>query len=41
MTLSLAVVLLLGVVWLVASYLSVSGGIKDANARVPAPWRAS
>ena len=32
-----AVVLLLGIVWLVASYLSVSGGISDANARVPAP----
>ncbi len=35
-TIALAVVLLLGVVWLVASYVSVSGGISDANARVPA-----
>ncbi len=31
------VVLLLGIVWVVASYLSLSGGISDANARVPAP----
>lgn len=36
-TLALAVVLLLGVVWLVASYLSFSRGISVANARVPAP----
>jgi LCP family protein required for cell wall assembly len=36
-TVSLVVVLLLAVVWLVASYLSVSSGMKDANARVPAP----
>jgi LCP family protein required for cell wall assembly len=35
-TIAFAVVLLLGVVWLVASYLSVSGGVSDANARVPA-----
>ena len=35
-TIALAVVLLLGVVWLVASYLSMSSGISDANARVPA-----
>jgi LCP family protein required for cell wall assembly len=35
-TIALAVVLLLGVVWLVASYVSISGGISDANARVPA-----
>ena len=35
-TIALAVVLLLGVVWLVASYLSFSGGISDANDRVPA-----
>ncbi len=35
-TIALAVVLLLGLVWLVASYISVSGGISDANARVPA-----
>jgi len=35
-TIALAAVLLLGVVWLVASYVSVSGGISDANARVPA-----
>jgi LCP family protein required for cell wall assembly len=36
-TLALALVLLLGIVWLVASYLSFSRGISDANARVPAP----
>jgi LCP family protein required for cell wall assembly len=36
-TITLAVVLLLGVVWLVTSYLSVSGGISDANDRVPKP----
>ena len=36
-TLALAVVLLLGVVWLVASYLSFSRGISVANARVPNP----
>ena len=36
-TLSLAVFLLLVVAWGVTSYLSVSKGIKDANARVPAP----
>src|SRR4029077_17486268 len=36
-TITLVVVLLLGVVWLVASYLSVSKGISDANARVPKP----
>ena len=36
-TIALALVLLLGVVWLVASYLSVSKGISDANARVPKP----
>ncbi len=35
--LAVAVVLLLGAVWLVASYLSLSGGISDANSRVPAP----
>jgi len=35
-TLTLVVVLLLAVVWLVTSYLSVSSGIKDANARLPA-----
>ena len=35
-TLSLLIVLVLAVVWLVTSYLSVSGGIKDANERVPA-----
>lgn len=35
-TIALAVVLLLGLVWLVASYLSVSRGISDANDRVPA-----
>jgi LCP family protein required for cell wall assembly len=34
---AIALVLLLGVVWLVASYLSFSRGITDANARVPAP----
>lgn len=39
-TLALAVVLLLGVVWLVASYLSFSRGISVANARVPAPVAA-
>jgi LCP family protein required for cell wall assembly len=33
--LALAVVLILGIVWLVASYLSFSRGISDANARVP------
>ena len=36
LTIALAVVLLLGVVWFVASYVSISGGISDANARVPA-----
>jgi len=36
-TLALALVLLLGVVWLVASYWSFSRGISVANARVPAP----
>ncbi len=36
-TIALALMLLLGVVWLVASYLSVSKGISDANARVPKP----
>ena len=39
-TLSLLLVLVLAVVWLVASYISVSGGIKDANGRVPAPVAA-
>ena len=39
-TLSLLLVLVLAVVWLVTSYLSVSGGIKDANERVPAPVAA-
>ncbi len=33
----LVVLALLGVVWLVASYLSFSRGISDANARVPKP----
>jgi LCP family protein required for cell wall assembly len=37
LALALALVLLLGVVWLVTSYLSFSRGISDANARVPAP----
>jgi LCP family protein required for cell wall assembly len=36
-TVAVAVVLLLFVVWLVASYMSFSRGISDANARVPAP----
>jgi LCP family protein required for cell wall assembly len=36
-TLALALVLLLGIVWLVASYWSFSRGISVANARVPAP----
>ena len=36
-TLAIGIVLLLGIVWLVASYLSFSHGISDANARVPAP----
>jgi LCP family protein required for cell wall assembly len=36
-TLSLAVLLLLVIAWGVASYLSLSGGISDANARVPKP----
>ncbi len=35
-SIALAVVLLLGVVWLVASYVSVSGSVADANRRVPA-----
>ena len=39
-TLSLLLLLVLAVVWLVASYISVSGGIKDANDRVPAPAAA-
>ena len=39
-TLSLLLVLVLAVVWLVTSYLSVSGGIKDANERVPPPAAA-
>ncbi len=34
---AVAAVLLLGVVWVVASYFSLSRGISDANARVPAP----
>jgi polyisoprenyl-teichoic acid--peptidoglycan teichoic acid transferase len=34
-TLTLATVLLLTVVWLVGSYLSISGGISQANDRVP------
>ncbi len=33
--LTLAALLLLGLVWTVASYLSFSGGISDANGRVP------
>ena len=33
--LTLAIVLVLGVVWLVASYLSFSNGIAEANRRVP------
>jgi LCP family protein required for cell wall assembly len=36
-TLTLVVLVLLAVAWLVASYLSVSGGISDANDRVPKP----
>lgn len=36
-TLALALVLVLGVVWLIASYLSFSRGISDANDRVPPP----
>jgi len=36
-TLALAVLLLLAIVWAGASYLSVSSGISDANARVPKP----
>ncbi len=36
-TLALGAMLLLIVVWLVASYVSISGGISDSNARVPAP----
>ena len=36
-TLTLAVLLLLAIVWAGASYLSVSSGISDANARVPTP----
>jgi len=39
-TLSLLLLLVLVVAWLVASYISVSGGIKDANDRVPAPAAA-
>jgi LCP family protein required for cell wall assembly len=39
-TATLAVVLLLAVAWGVTSYLSLSGGISDANARVPEPVRA-
>ncbi len=31
---------MLAVVWLVGSYVSVSGGVKDANDRVPAPAAA-
>ncbi len=34
-TITLAVLLLLAVAWLAASYLSFSGGISDANDRVP------
>ncbi len=37
--LTLAIVLVLGIVWLVASYLSFSHGIAKANRRVPAPVR--
>ncbi len=37
LTLTLATILLLAIVWLVASYLSVSRGITDANSRVPKP----
>jgi LCP family protein required for cell wall assembly len=37
LTLAVAIILLLGVVWLVTSYLSFSRGISGANARVPAP----
>jgi LCP family protein required for cell wall assembly len=37
LTVTLAVVLLLGIAWVVASYLSVAGGIADANSRVPKP----
>jgi LCP family protein required for cell wall assembly len=37
LALAVALVLLLGIVWLVASYLSFSRGISGANARVPAP----
>jgi polyisoprenyl-teichoic acid--peptidoglycan teichoic acid transferase len=36
-TTTLAVLLLLVIAWAVASYLSVSSGISDANARVPKP----
>ena len=39
-TLSLLLLVVLAVVWLVGSYISVSGGIKDANDRVPAPAAA-
>jgi polyisoprenyl-teichoic acid--peptidoglycan teichoic acid transferase len=39
-TLSLLILIVLGVVWVVGSYISVSGGIKDANDRVPAPAAA-
>jgi polyisoprenyl-teichoic acid--peptidoglycan teichoic acid transferase len=40
-TATLAALLLLVIAWAVASYLSVSGGISDANARVPKPVLAA
>ena len=39
-TLSLLSLFVVAVVWLVGSYISVSGGVKDANDRVPAPAAA-